>query len=82
MRSRMPPRTPRRLTLMIKPSNGSPNMSTGETRAPAAPQIESISAVTLATHDMAQAVRFYFIYAPKRLLLAAALAYLKAFPSR
>ena len=34
-------------------------MSTGETRAPAAPQIESISAVTLATHDMARAVRFY-----------------------
>ncbi len=34
-------------------------MSTGETRTPAAPQIESISAVTLATHDMARAVRFY-----------------------
>ena len=34
-------------------------MSTGETRASAAPQIESISAVTLATHDMARAVRFY-----------------------
>jgi catechol 2,3-dioxygenase-like lactoylglutathione lyase family enzyme len=34
-------------------------MSTGETRAPVAPQIESIGAVTLATHDMARAVRFY-----------------------
>ena len=34
-------------------------MSTGETRASAAPQIESISAVTLATHDMARAIRFY-----------------------
>ena len=34
-------------------------MSTGETKAFAAPQIESISAVTLATHDMARAVRFY-----------------------
>jgi catechol-2,3-dioxygenase len=34
-------------------------MSTGETRVWAAPQIESISAVTLATHDMARAVQFY-----------------------
>jgi len=34
-------------------------MSTGKARSPAAPQIESISAVTLATHDMAPAVRFY-----------------------
>ncbi len=34
-------------------------MSNGETRTPAAPQIESISAVTLATHDMARTVRFY-----------------------
>jgi hypothetical protein len=34
-------------------------MSTGETRGSAAPQIESISAVTLATHDMARAVQFY-----------------------
>jgi predicted enzyme related to lactoylglutathione lyase len=34
-------------------------MSPGETRGPAALQIESISAVTLATHDMARAVRFY-----------------------
>jgi catechol-2,3-dioxygenase len=37
----------------------SPKMSTGETRAPAVPQIESISAVILAIHDMARAVRFY-----------------------
>ena len=37
----------------------SPQMSTGETSAPAASQIESISAVTLATHDMSRAVRFY-----------------------
>ena len=59
MRSRAPPRTPRHLTPLIKPSTGSSNMSTDETRAPAAPQIESISAVTLATHDMARAVRFY-----------------------
>jgi hypothetical protein len=34
-------------------------MSTGETRALALPQIESISAVILAAHDMARAVRFY-----------------------
>jgi catechol 2,3-dioxygenase-like lactoylglutathione lyase family enzyme len=34
-------------------------MSTGETRASAAPRIESISAVTLATHDMARALQFY-----------------------
>ena len=34
-------------------------MSTGATGSPAVPQIESISAVTLATHDMARAVRFY-----------------------
>lgn len=59
MRSYMPPRTPRHLTPMIKPSIGSPNMSTDETRAPAAPQIASISAVTLATHDMRRAVQFY-----------------------
>ena len=34
-------------------------MCTGETRAPAVPQIESISAVILAILDMARAVRFY-----------------------
>ena len=34
-------------------------MSTVATGAPAVPQIESISAVTLATHDMARGVRFY-----------------------
>lgn len=34
-------------------------MSASVTRAPAVPQIESISAVTLATHDMARAVQFY-----------------------
>ena len=59
MRSRTPPRTPWRLTPMIKLSNGFQNMNTGETTAPAAPRIESISAVTLATHDIARAVRLY-----------------------
>jgi catechol-2,3-dioxygenase len=34
-------------------------MSTGETRATVAPAIEMLSAITLATHDMARAVRFY-----------------------
>ena len=34
-------------------------MSTVATGAPAIPQIESISAVTLATHDMVRAVQFY-----------------------
>ena len=34
-------------------------MSTVATGAPAIPQIESISAVTLATHDMVWAVQFY-----------------------
>ena len=37
----------------------SPKISTGETRAPVVPQIESISAVILATHDLARAVRFH-----------------------
>jgi catechol 2,3-dioxygenase-like lactoylglutathione lyase family enzyme len=37
----------------------SPKMNTGTTGVPVIPQIESISAVTLATHDMARAVRFY-----------------------
>ncbi|SRR6266851_513870 len=34
-------------------------MNTDQSRGPAAPHVESISAVTLATHDMARAVRFY-----------------------
>jgi uncharacterized glyoxalase superfamily protein PhnB len=34
-------------------------MSASAARDSAAPQIESISAVTLATHDMARAVQFY-----------------------
>lgn len=59
MRSRTPPRTPRRPTPIIKPSNESPIVSAGETTIPAVAQIESISAITLATHDMARAVGFY-----------------------
>ena len=34
-------------------------MSAGETRTVVGPQIESISAITLATHDMARAVEVY-----------------------
>ena len=34
-------------------------MNTDQSNRAAAPQIESISAVTLATHNMARAVRFY-----------------------
>ena len=46
---------------MIKPSNGSPNMNTGETRAPAAPQIESISDVDgIYRHAVAQGLQPQF----------------------